>query len=149
MERRGGLGGILLVAALAGGLGFWGGRLGSAPSAPPSAAAPGPAADHDRPVASRADLAEDEKATIALFEEASPSVVYITSIALRRDRLPLNVLEIPQGTGSGFVWDRQGHVVTNFHVIRERQRRQGDARRPGDLATPSSSASRRTRTSPC
>ncbi len=45
-------------------------------------------------------------------------MVNITSIALRRDFFRFNVTEIPQGAGSGFIWDSQGHVVTNFHVIR-------------------------------
>jgi S1-C subfamily serine protease len=65
----------------------------------------------------RPELADEERATIGLFERASPSVVYITSLALQRDFFSLNVQEIPQGSGSGFIWDRQGHVVTNFHVI--------------------------------
>ena len=38
---------------------------------------------------------------------------------MREDFFSLNPTEIPQGTGSGFVWDDQGHVVTNFHVIQE------------------------------
>ncbi len=71
-----------------------------------------------RSIAPRDDLTEDERATIDLFRRASPSVVYITTSAMRRDLFSLNVQEIPQGTGSGFVWDRQGHVITNFHVIR-------------------------------
>ena len=36
----------------------------------------------------------------------------------RQDAFTLNVLEVPQGSGSGFVWDKSGHIVTNFHVIR-------------------------------
>ena len=52
-----------------------------------------------------------------MFEHASPAVVYITSLSVRRDFFTMNVLQIPQGTGSGFVWDSAGHVVTNFHVI--------------------------------
>lgn len=36
----------------------------------------------------------------------------------RRDAFTLNMLEIPQGAGSGFVWDKDGTVVTNFHVVR-------------------------------
>lgn len=36
----------------------------------------------------------------------------------RQDAFTLDVLEVPQGSGSGFVWDKQGHVVTNYHVIR-------------------------------
>src|ERR1044072_5197107 len=69
-------------------------------------------------------LTDDERATIALFERASPSVVYITSLSVRRDFFTLNVLEIPQGTGSGFVWDDAGHIVTNFHVIQNADRAQ-------------------------
>lgn len=30
----------------------------------------------------------------------------------------LDVFEVPQGSGSGFVWDRDGNIVTNYHVIR-------------------------------
>jgi S1-C subfamily serine protease len=69
------------------------------------------------PVTARGDLAADERATIELFRASSPSVVYITSLAVRRDLFRLNVLEIPQGAGSGFLWDEAGHVITNYHVI--------------------------------
>jgi S1-C subfamily serine protease len=75
-----------------------------------------------RPVEARGDLAEDEKNTIAVFEEASPAVVYITSIEVRRSIFSLNVYEIPQGTGSGFVWDKEGRIVTNYHVVGEASR---------------------------
>ncbi len=63
------------------------------------------------------DLGADEKATISVFQTASPSVVHITNIAIQRDAFSMDVTEIPQGTGTGIVWDEQGHVVTNFHVI--------------------------------
>jgi S1-C subfamily serine protease len=76
---------------------------------------PPPAAE-PRPVTPRGDLAEDEKATIDLFRRASPSVVYITTLARQAVGL-FDVEEVPRGTGSGFVWDRSGDVVTNFHVI--------------------------------
>jgi S1-C subfamily serine protease len=72
-----------------------------------------------RVVEARGDLAEDEKNTIAVFQEAAPSVVYITSIEVRRSLFSLNVYEIPQGTGSGFVWDNEGRIVTNYHVVGE------------------------------
>lgn len=70
-----------------------------------------------RPVAPRTDLAPDEKATIALFRRASPSVVHITTLTVARDIFNLNLLQIPEGTGSGFIWDEVGNIVTNFHVI--------------------------------
>lgn len=70
-----------------------------------------------RAVTARGDLAEDEKNTIDIFRESAPSVVYITSIALRRGLFSLNAVEIPQGTGSGFIWDTDGRIVTNYHVI--------------------------------
>jgi S1-C subfamily serine protease len=70
-----------------------------------------------RVVTARGDLAQDEKATIDLFKNASPSVAYITTLNLRRDVFTRDLKEIPRGTGSGFVWDTEGHVVTNFHVI--------------------------------
>jgi S1-C subfamily serine protease len=70
-----------------------------------------------RVIAARGDLAEDEKATIELFKQSSPSVVHITTISVRQDRITLDLLQIPQGTGSGFVWDQDGHIVTNYHVV--------------------------------
>ncbi|HVV87166.1 MAG TPA: trypsin-like peptidase domain-containing protein [Kofleriaceae bacterium] len=63
------------------------------------------------------DLGADEKATIAVFQSVSPSVVHVTNIGLQRDAFTMDVTEIPQGTGTGFLWDEYGHVVTNFHVI--------------------------------
>src|SRR5262249_30976455 len=54
-----------------------------------------------------------------LFKEASPSVVHITRLAMvQRDFFNMDVQEVPEGTGSGFIWDDQGRVVTNLHVIR-------------------------------
>ena len=73
-----------------------------------------------RPVMARGDLASDEAATIELFEATSPSVVHISTLrrqAVREGFFRTNILEIPEGTGSGFVWDEAGHVVTNFHVL--------------------------------
>ena len=75
-----------------------------------------------RPIAARGDLAADEAATVALFEQASPSVVHITNVGVRSDVFGLNVMEIPQGTGSGFVWDERGYIVTNFHVVQNARR---------------------------
>jgi len=63
-------------------------------------------------------LTQDELSTIKLFKRSTPGVVYITNIGLRRDAITFNELEVPQGAGSGFVWDKEGHIVTNFHVIK-------------------------------
>jgi S1-C subfamily serine protease len=73
-------------------------------------------------VTARGDLAADEQSTIVLFRSASPAVVYITNIEVRRNIFSLNIHEIPQGTGSGFIWDKQGRVVTNYHVIESASR---------------------------
>jgi S1-C subfamily serine protease len=70
-----------------------------------------------RTVAARGDLAADEKATIELFEKSRDSVVFITTKALVRDFWTRNVFSVPRGTGSGFVWDDAGYVITNYHVI--------------------------------
>jgi S1-C subfamily serine protease len=52
-----------------------------------------------------------------LFKQALPSVVHITAITVQRDFFSLNLYQIPEGTGSGFVWDTNGDIITNFHVI--------------------------------
>jgi S1-C subfamily serine protease len=70
-----------------------------------------------RPVTPRGDLAEEEKTTIEIFRQTSPAVVHITTLAVRHDIFNLDLFQIPKGTGSGFVWDDKGHVVTNYHVI--------------------------------
>ncbi|MFY2840889.1 S1C family serine protease [Achromobacter ruhlandii] len=71
----------------------------------------------ERTVTPRGDLAQDEKATIELFEKSRAAVVYITTAQLVSDVWSRNVFSVPRGTGSGFIWDEAGHVVTNFHVI--------------------------------
>jgi S1-C subfamily serine protease len=71
----------------------------------------------ERAIIARGDLAQDEAATVELFKRISPSVVHVDNVARRVDWRTDNVLEMRQGSGSGFVWDSDGHVVTNFHVI--------------------------------
>jgi len=70
-----------------------------------------------RSITPRGELSVEEKSTIDLFQIAASSVVYITSVAVERDAFSMNVFEIPQGAGSGFIWDERGYIVTNFHVI--------------------------------
>jgi S1-C subfamily serine protease len=69
------------------------------------------------PVTGRGDLTEDERSTIDLFRRSSHSVVFITTRELRRKFWSARPLEVESGSGSGFVWDRDGHIVTNYHVI--------------------------------
>ena len=64
------------------------------------------------------NLTPAELATIHLFENAAPSVVYITTLTVQRNYWTRNIFEIPSGTGSGFVWNDDGYIVTNFHVVK-------------------------------
>jgi len=70
-----------------------------------------------RPVTPRGPLGADEQAVIALFERARASVVYIATTERVINPWTRNVFQVPRGTGSGFIWDERGHVVTNAHVI--------------------------------
>jgi S1-C subfamily serine protease len=73
----------------------------------------------DRRPVERPELDAEEQHTIALFKTASRSVAYITTQERQVDFWTRSVTEVPAGTGSGFVWDDQGHVVTNFHVVQD------------------------------
>ncbi len=70
-----------------------------------------------REVTPRGGLTANEQALINLFEQARGSVVYITTETRVLDPWTRNAVDIPRGTGSGFVWDDAGHIVTNGHVI--------------------------------
>jgi S1-C subfamily serine protease len=115
---------LTLLVALA----FYAGRLwrdvGTTPPttteiAPAAAPAVAPAAS--TAVERRTALDPDEQATVDLFRRASPAVVYITSVEVRRDFFTMNDYAVPRGAGSGFIWDDRGHIVTNFHVIQGAQ----------------------------
>ncbi len=61
-------------------------------------------------------LLPSELNTIAVAREASPSVVFVTNIALVQN-IFLDEYAVPQGAGSGIVWDKDGHILTNYHVV--------------------------------
>jgi S1-C subfamily serine protease len=65
----------------------------------------------------RGALGADEQNNIDVFRRSSPSVVHITTLETQRDFFSLNVQQVPRGTGTGFIWDADGHIVTNFHVV--------------------------------
>lgn len=69
----------------------------------------------------RSDLTASEIRTIDLFRESSPSVVHIRTaeFSMQTDSFSMNLQKTPQGSGTGFIWDRFGHIVTNFHVIQK------------------------------
>jgi S1-C subfamily serine protease len=114
MTRPRALAGVMLIL-----LGFAAGAI-FGPRAGAQRVGDGP--PHARPITPRGALTSQERSLTELFEEISPSVVYVTSMAVRRDLFRFNVFEIPRGAGSGFIWDRQGHIVTNFHVIQGGER---------------------------
>jgi S1-C subfamily serine protease len=97
---------LLGIALLLGGLVFWfWPHREAAGSAQP------------RTVTPAGDLSPLEKSTIDLFKAASPSVVHVTNMTETRSASDLNVQKIERGLGSGFVWDQDGHIVTNYHVV--------------------------------
>ena len=77
----------------------------------------GTASADAKPVAPRGEFAPDEQATIDLFEKSSPSVVHIRTSRLARNRFSMSAMEYPLGSGSGYVWDERGFIVTNAHVL--------------------------------
>ncbi|MEZ5534953.1 MAG: trypsin-like peptidase domain-containing protein [Thiolinea sp.] len=99
-----------IALVLLGGLLFWGGTLLLSYQAESKGVQP-------RPVSAAVSLSGEELRTIKVFEQNSPSVVYIATTERVLDLWTRNVSERPSGTGTGFVWDEAGHIVTNFHVI--------------------------------
>ncbi len=86
-----------------------------------------PAAFGDKPVPGTAThedglkgeeaLCAEERSRIEVFKRASPGVVSVANKAIVQDFFTARIYEVPQGVGSGFVWDKQGHLVSNFHVV--------------------------------
>jgi S1-C subfamily serine protease len=97
---------LLALALLLGALvyWFWPGRRDTGPA-------------QSRTVTPAGSLSDLEKATIDLFKAAAPSVVHVTNMAVSRSPFNLNAQQVERGLGSGFVWDQDGHIITNYHVV--------------------------------
>ena len=72
-----------------------------------------------RAITPRGDLAAFEQSTVELFRTVSPSVVYLTTRSRVASPFSRRAIEVDAGSGSGFMWDEFGHIVTNFHVLQE------------------------------
>ncbi len=100
---------VVLVAAVAASFAIWWfrpPRSGLNPEAQP------------RPVAARGNLSEFEQGNIEIYKRASLSLVQVTNLTKQPGSwFSLHVQEVPKGVGSGFVWDEDGHIVTNYHVV--------------------------------
>jgi len=70
-----------------------------------------------REVTPRGELTVEERSNIDVFERWKGSVVFIATSNRVVDFWTRDVMNVPSGTGSGFVWDDHGHVITNLHVI--------------------------------
>jgi S1-C subfamily serine protease len=118
---------IMLLRATGGG-----GQTAAGPSSPSTQATrssvpPLPQAT-PRVVTARGDLAADEQATIELFRRTAGSVVFIATATATQGDFRLRLENIRQGSGTGYIWDEHGHIVTNMHVVEEAARGRGHVR---------------------
>ncbi|XYI03854.1 S1C family serine protease [Sorangium sp. So ce1128] len=108
-------------------------KVPEAPATPPTIETMPPPV----PPPSKGALIEDERNTISVFREVAPATVFVTQKRLVVDRFWGTAVEVPAGSGSGFVWDADGHIVTNFHVVDSAQslvvRLQGEKTFPAKL----------------
>jgi len=112
MRPQSGAAGTLVLVLILIGIALWWFKPWEGFRAPPTRPEAAP-----RAVDARGTLTEDEQTNITVFKTVSPSVVHITTLESQRGFFSTDVTQVPRGTGTGFMWDDHGNVVTNFHVI--------------------------------
>ncbi|MBX3197383.1 MAG: trypsin-like peptidase domain-containing protein [Labilithrix sp.] len=110
---------VALAVALAGAVGLGCKKTQPMPDATVTTATPGQASATPPPVPplSPGARTEDERNTIGVFKTCAPSTVFVTQRRVVVDYFAGVAQEVPAGSGSGFVWDEAGHIVTNYHVV--------------------------------
>lgn len=78
-----------------------------------------PGATPDIPPMRSSARGEYEQNSIDVFKALAPSVVFVTNKQLRRNNWTRKTTEVKAGAGTGFIWDRRGHIVTNYHVVNQ------------------------------
>jgi S1-C subfamily serine protease len=64
-------------------------------------------------------MLENERNSISVFQNVVDSVVNVSNMRKARPMFNMDATEVETGMGSGFVWDKEGYIVTNFHVVDE------------------------------
>jgi S1-C subfamily serine protease len=62
-------------------------------------------------------LTQEERNTVEIYQTVGPQVVFVHNIQVQYELFSLQAEPMQRGAGSGFIWDKKGHIVTNYHVV--------------------------------